>query len=239
MTSTAQERKPMQVVRHEHITEPRLAPYLAESGGDVGQALRLYDWNVELSGAVYEVLHRFEVVLRNAVDQQLRVWNTTEVCPVTGTGYDSDWLLDPAPLLQRLAARALRDAAPRARRAIAARGDRTMLHADVLAQTSFGTWRFLLPDSDPGRQHLWANAVSQAFGHLPPGVRGTDVTRAVDRTYRLRNRVAHLEPLLDARRVRAQVDAAYQVAGWIDPELRSWLTSTQRVTTLLKHRLRL
>lgn len=239
MTSTAQGLKPMQVVRREHITWPRLAPYLAESEDDVGQALRLYDWNVELSGAVYEVLHRFEVVLRNAIDQQLRAWNSTEVSPLTGMAYGGDWLLDPAPLLRRLTARALAEAAPRARRAITSRGDRTILHADVLAQTSFGTWRFLLPDSDPGRQHIWENAVSRAFEHLPPDVRGADVTRAVDRAYRLRNRVAHLEPLLDVRRVRAQVEAAYQVAGWIDPELRSWLTSTQRVTKILKNRLRL
>lgn len=239
MTSTAQGLKPMQRVRLRHITEARLAPYLTTSGDDVALALRLYDWNIELSGAVYEVLHRFEVLLRNAIDERLSIWNASEVSKVTGRPYSSDWLLDPAPLLHRLTARALDGAAPRARRAISSREDRTMLHADVLAQTTFGTWRFLLPDGDAGRQYLWHHAVAKAFAHLPTNLAGTEVTAAVDRAYRLRNRVAHLEPLLDVHRVRGQIEAAYQVAGWIDPELRSWLTGAQRVTTILKNRLRL
>jgi hypothetical protein len=108
-----------------------------------------------------------------------------------------------------------------------------------VAQTSLGTWRYLLPDRDRGRQHLWVHAVSGAFPHLPACRSGPDVTSAVDRVYRLRNRVAHLEPLLDVRRVRGQVESAYEVAGWIDPELRSWLTGGQRVSTVLKSRLRL
>jgi hypothetical protein len=239
VTSTAQGLKPAQRVRQQHITEPRLAPYLAASDGDVTRALRLDDWNTELSGAVCEVLHRFEVLLRNAIDEPLRAWNSTEISRVTGRPHGSDWFLDPAPLLQRLTARASEQATPRARRAVAARDDRTMLHEDVVAQTSFGTWRFLLPDGDPGRRYLWHHVLSNTFTYLPAHLTGADVTAAVDRAYRLRNRVAHLEPLLDVRRVQAQVESAYQVAGWIDPELRSWLTGTQRVTGILKSRLRL
>jgi len=220
------------------ITEPRLAPYLAASDGDLARALRLYDWNIELSAAAYEVLHRFEVSLRNAIDRRLCEWNASELSAVDGRPHGRDWLLDPAPLLRRLAARAMTEATPRARRAVEGRADPTLLHADVVAQTSPGTWRYLLPDRDRGRQHLWVHAVSHAFPHLPAGRAPRDVTGAVDRVYRLRNRVAHLEPLLDVRRVRRQVESAYEVAGWIDPELRSWLTSAQRVTSTLKARLR-
>ncbi len=77
------------------------------------------------------------------------------------------------------------------------------------------------------------------FPHLPADKNGGDVTRAVDLVYQLRNRVAHLEPLLEVRKVRSQIDAAYDVAGWIDPEMRSWLTSAQRVTAMFKARLRI
>lgn len=34
------------------ISAPRLTPYLAATEGNVRRALRLYQWNVELSGAV-------------------------------------------------------------------------------------------------------------------------------------------------------------------------------------------
>jgi hypothetical protein len=33
-------------------------------------------------------------------------------------------------------------------------------HPDVLAQLSFGTWRFLLPSNDPGRELLWNQAIN-------------------------------------------------------------------------------
>ena len=40
-------------------------------------------------------------------------------------------------------------------------------HPDIVAQLTFGTWRFLLPDRDPGRQRLWADSVHAAFPLLP------------------------------------------------------------------------
>ncbi len=221
------------------IAAPRLAPYLACTGGNPTRALRLYEWNIDLSAGVYGILHRFEVILRNAIDARLCIWNATQRDRDTNRSYGSDWLLDPAPLLARLAERAVTEAADRAATAAAGRPNPTVGHADVLAQTSFGTWRFLLPDTDAGRQLLWKAEIAHAFPHLPTGYSGQAVTDEVDRVYQLRNRVAHLEPLLNAGRTQRQIKAAYDVAGWIDPELRTWLTSTQRVATLLKTRSRI
>ncbi len=68
MTSGTQRLRPMEAARVRYITDLRLAPFLRESNGDTGRALRLYSWNIEMSGAAYEVLHRFEVLLRNAID---------------------------------------------------------------------------------------------------------------------------------------------------------------------------
>ncbi|GIJ32270.1 hypothetical protein [Micromonospora sediminimaris] len=53
------------------ISELRLAPYVAAEGGDLGRALRLYAWNVEVSGAFLGILHLLEIRLRNALDEQL------------------------------------------------------------------------------------------------------------------------------------------------------------------------
>lgn len=52
------------------LSPPRLEPYL-DAAGIMQDAVRLYRWNVELFGAVYEPLNIFEVVLRNALDDQL------------------------------------------------------------------------------------------------------------------------------------------------------------------------
>ena len=215
------------------ISAPRIAPYLAATAYNHRNALRLYGWNIDLSGAVYEALHVFEIVLRNAIDHQLCMWNATQSDRVTGTRHSSDWLLDPARLLQRLLNRDLAKAQARARTALRAAG-RAAGHADVLTQMSFGTWRFLLPDKDRGRQLLWSQALHRAFPHGEVAARS--LVADVDSIYRIRNRVAHLEPLLAQGAVRAEYLAMRRVLAAIDPVAEQWFTSRQRITAVLRAR---
>jgi hypothetical protein len=219
-----------------HLSEPRLRPYLAATNGNVKEALRLYQWNIDLSGAVYETLHVFEVVLRNAMDAQLSIWNATQTDASTRRAHALDWLMDPAPLLIRLAGADIAQAANRAHAALRTGkpGGRVPGHPDVLTQLSFGTWRFLLPSNDPGRELLWNQALNAAFPHLdvPP----TRLVKQVDGVYRLRNRVAHLEPLLRSGAVQDQIKAMRAVLSAINPEIENWFTSRQRGTTVLKAR---
>jgi hypothetical protein len=99
---------------------------------------------------------------------------------------------------------------------------------------SFSTWRFLLPDKDPGRKHLWTAAISQAFPGLtrPP----VQLVAAVAGVYDIRNRVAHLEPMLDVVRIKDQYTNMREVIGEISHEVEQWFVSNQRVTTFLKNR---
>ncbi|HZX04383.1 hypothetical protein [Kribbella sp.] len=213
------------------ISGPRLSPYLTAMEGNVRRALSLYQWNVELSGSVYECLHRFEVILRNALDEQLRSWNALQRDRETGRTHSADWLLDPARLLGRLAGDDIRKAGRRAQTALRGAG-RPPGHPDVLAQLSFGTWRFLLPDNDPGRQHLWNKALAAAFPRLSGAP--SDLVDHVDHIYKLRNRVAHLEPLLNSGMVADRLDRMRTVLLAIDPALEAWFVSRQRVTATLK-----
>lgn len=215
------------------ISAPRLAPYLAAASGNHKDALRLYGWNIDLSGAAYEALHAFEVVLRNAIDQELCTWNATQTDRATGAPHSSDWLMDPAHLLRRLLNRDLAKAQNRARTALRTSG-RQAGHPDVLAQLTFGTWRFLLPDRDRGRQLLWRQALHHAFTHGNPTPRA--LVGDVDSIYRLRNRVAHLEPLLAQGAVRAEYLAMRRVLASIDPVAEQWFISRQRITAALRNR---
>jgi len=218
------------------LSVPRLGPYLAATGGNVQDAIRLYEWNVELSGAVYEALHIAEVVLRNAIDRQLAAWNVTQADATTGRQHVADWLMDPARLLVRLLGQDLAKARDRAKTAVreGKPGGRTAGHDDVLAQMTFGTWRYLLPGRDPGRQYLWRNAVQAAFPHLASS--SAVLVGQVDGIYRLRNRVAHLEPLLRGGVVRAEFNNMRAVLGAIDPHAEGWFVSNQRVTHVLRRR---
>lgn len=225
---------PLYALLEPRLTATRLAPYLAAVGGNRRDAIRLYQWNIELSGAVYEALHVVEVVLRNAMDEQLCAWNVTQTDPGTGHAYSDEWLLGPAPLLRRLVREQdLAMAQARATRAIQ-RQRRPVLHADLLTQMSFGTWRFLLPSRDPGRQYLWDHALHAAFPHLNRTPR--ELVASVDGIYQLRNRVAHLEPLLRLGNVRHQFGNMRTVLREIDPAAEQWFVSIQRITTLLRAR---
>ena len=68
------------------LSQKRLAPYLAACGGNVEQALDLYEWNISLGQVLMRDVAHFEVALRNAYDRVLREnWD--------GAGH---WLLDDA-----------------------------------------------------------------------------------------------------------------------------------------------
>ncbi|MET4096988.1 hypothetical protein [Arthrobacter sp. UYCu712] len=217
-----------------YISTPRLGPYLAATGGNRKQAIQLYHWNIGLSGAVYESLHFFEVVLRNAIDAQLSVWNATQINP-SGGMHGRDWLTDPSPLLYKLTQQGkdIREATGRAEKATKRRAAQ-MGHADILAQMSFGTWRFLLPDKTPGRKLLWKDALADAFPH---NARAEDaVTKDVAGIHLLRNRVAHLEPLLKTGAVHVQYQSMRNVLAAIHPLMEQRFISTQRITVHISQR---
>jgi hypothetical protein len=197
-------------------------------------AVQLYKWGMDMSGAVHEALYTIEVVLRNAMDTRLRVWNAAQIDRASGHRHSGDWLLDPAKLLVRLIRpTTLDEARRRAGQAIAAY-NRPLQHSDVLTQLTFGAWRFLLPDHDPGRQHLWREALHKAFPHLsaPP----SQLVAAVDGIYKLRNKCAHMESLLDGKNIRRQYQNMRSVLRAIDPAADQWFTSTQRITAVLRDR---
>jgi len=79
-------------------------------------------WNVELSGAVYEGLQGFEVVLRNRMAIQISSWNSRQIDPDTGAARSSDWLMDPAPPLGRITRNDIPVAVDRARKALTGTG---------------------------------------------------------------------------------------------------------------------
>lgn len=216
-----------------YITQRRLGAY--GHGGSHGFALRQYEWNIALSAAVYESLHRVEVALRNAMDRELAVWNDAQIDPRSSSTFGRAWLIQPAPLLRRLLGSSWEKAHSRvARETRTTPGDQARAHSDVLAQLPFSAWRFLLPGKDPGRRLLWRQAARKAF----PGWQGDEfeLTMSVAGLVTLRNRVAHLEPIIRPGYVERQFAAMRKVAGAIDPAVEVWLVSQQRITVVLSRR---
>ncbi|WP_125775925.1 hypothetical protein [Antribacter gilvus] len=200
------------------LSPARLAPYLRAADHKLRPALRLYRWNIEMSAALCECLHLFEVALRNRIDVRLREWNADQIDSGTGLAHGADWLLDPCRLLRRVIGRDIAKAAQRAGVAVShsSGAPRSITHDDVLAQLTMGTWRFLLRDSDPGCLRIWTEALASAFPHCER--RHGHVTGDVEALHRLRNRIAHLEPVISPNSVHPTSPRCAEFLGrWIPP----------------------
>lgn len=58
----------------------------------------------------------------------------------------------------------------------------------------------------------------------------------VDQIYRLRNRVAHLEPLLISPILETRFRQVRAVLVAISPDVESWFVSRQRMTSVIRSR---
>lgn len=212
------------------ISPQRFAPYLAEAEGHEKNALDLYWWNVRMSRDIYSALHIFEVFLRNAMDEQLRIWNKETPDRDAKDGKrSSDWMLDPNNLIERKVGDKLAAARAHAIAAIEkSKGTlRSPTHDEILAQTSFGLWALILPTvNDRGKQKLWDEALVLAF----PGAKVLDdereIIKFIKETHALRNRIAHLEPIF-------RVDCGFalkkmeRVLRAIDPKHAAWFSGKE------------
>ncbi|MGO1543734.1 MAG: hypothetical protein ACTHXA_05255 [Gulosibacter sp.] len=196
----------------------RLGPYLRSADGDIGKAVCLYEWNLAVSGAFYEALGILEVVLRNALSEQLIARHGSR----RGHWYD-----DPFRVLSD---QAHADIAA-ARERIAKLG-RVELPGRVIAELNFGFWKFLLAKRYEAT--MWTSHLRHAFPNLQPQSRAV-VYRAVDQLHTLRNRVAHHEPIHE-RDLANDMLVLFRVLDWIDADIRSWAIDHSRLRPLIAGR---
>jgi hypothetical protein len=201
-----------------------MATYLLVAQGDKGRALALYEWNIRASGALYEALALVEVVLRNTIHDQLTEWHLRE-------GRASTWLDDVDRLLEQRARddiAAARRRVERWRRVAGAPAPtrRNPPAGAVVAELGFGFWRFLL--ASRYEHSLWLHALRNGF----PGVRDRRAIEApVRRLHEVRNRIAHLEPVLKRDLARDEADVS-KVLRAICPDTERWATSLSRIRSV-------
>ena len=241
-----------------HVIISQLSParaltYTAATMSEA-EAVKLYRWNMELSGALHEVLGVVEVVVRNAMDSQLRAWNQTQP-PRSGSPlYTGNWIENPARPLwgilnphQRGSVRhsAYRTALSRAmidrdvRSAAHPRRSAPITHDDLVAHLSFGTWVSLLPRRQlngqigpNGSLVLWTQALAAAFPNHP---NPTVIHHWASTLRVVRNRVAHMEPLLDIDTIGVN-RMAIRLVKAVNQPVGDWMAGISRVPDLVRRR---
>ncbi|OZC83467.1 hypothetical protein CH282_16075 [Rhodococcus sp. 06-418-1B] len=241
-----------------HIGEPRFETYRELALNHNFDAVRLYRWNLEMSGALHEALGLAEVFLRNAIDRELRVWNAAQPPRRGSPAYNAEWVKNPAGPLWALLNPPTRsgsanrfstyeDARKRAQKDLTERplGHRRyghpVDHDDLVAHMTFGTWKKLLAKRDYnapsgigpyGQRRLWNEAIVGAFPHhQSPAV----IYYWVDRLHSLRNRVAHAEPLCEAD-VMSYHRTIVRLLRSMDPSLGQWFSGISRIPEVSRRR---
>ncbi len=227
------------------LSPARMRPYLDRCNGNEKAALALYAWHSELTAAVQTVLGNTEVILRNAMDEQLQKWNQQR------NPSSTSWLLEePASPLRDLIHKKRISAVSRAGNQAMARPSThwrygvPVDHNDVLSQVMFGMWKDLLPNHHPDanpakrenqdRKQLWDEVLQEAFP-LVDDPDGAVTYRRVTFLHQLRNRVSHMEPLLDIN-VKLQTQTAFDLVASIDGDVAQWLTGRSKVSQFLNMR---
>lgn len=204
------------------VTSERLGSYLRASGGDVADAFALYEWNMRAAASVMELTSMIEVLVRNALDQELRDWARQRRAGAT-------WLdvvpLDPQGMAD------IKKARERATR----RGRRPEVHGRVIAELPLGFWRYLVESRY--LTALWVPATHRAFPAGDPDLRSRqkEVAFRMQRLNFIRNRAAHHEPI-HSRDLGRDLNSAMDLAKWISPAAASWVGSTTSLPSIISDR---
>lgn len=203
-----------EVIKSSWVSEKRLQEYLDAAGGDESRASDLYAWNAEVSSALFEVIHHFEVLLRNTIIHQLE-----KDGPGPNVPPGSPWVQNEGAVAEVSARLARLKKDPTAAR--------------VYSGLTFGFWQRLFGSSYV-YDELWRHTLRFVFRHHPKVDRSI-VAAHLEAVNRLRNRIAHHRSLLE-RDTRVEVRRIVRLIRWIDPAAAEWVSSIERVTQLAARR---
>ncbi|HKG04493.1 MAG TPA: hypothetical protein VKB03_15045 [Conexibacter sp.] len=198
---------------HAWLSAARFEPFLTGADGDHIRAVALYDWHAEITAACFELVHHFEVLVRNAIDGVLGEGQPQE--PIKDTWLMDFGVLQPDGVKQVILA---------VERLEQGKG---ITRGRVVAGVSFGFWAGLFSKR---YEELWRQRLRHAFPH--GSVVRKDLTERMRLLQRFRNRVAHHDCLL-RQNIGERADDMLLIAGWIAPEAASWLRERSRVHALL------
>lgn len=165
------------------LSTDRYATFLAACNGNQEQAVRLCSWNIAMSAALWGGFSVMEIALRNAMHDQLVRWVNRD-----------DWWNGNVPLFPLEKNKIIE-----AVRSVSKEKGPRLTAGHVVADLTLGFWVKLL--SNGYHQRLWVPALQYAF----PNITGTrrDLHRDLERLRKLRNRIAHHEPIF-ARNLSAE-----------------------------------
>jgi hypothetical protein len=162
------------------ISAPRFTRYLSACNYHQERAEKLYRLNLRFSQKMYAVVGVFEVILRNSIDRHYQMqkgplWLEEAVMH---NGY-----LEIFPELEK--------SYHTVQEAIQQLG-LEYTHDRLIARLGFGFWAYQFSNKEYAAS---GNTLLQIFPNKPYGIRQKDIFKDLIKINKLRNRIAHYEPI--------------------------------------------
>jgi hypothetical protein len=184
------------------LSDDRLKPYRMSVGGDNERAIRLYEQNTLLAESLYGILQGLEVALRNSIHARLSA----------GFGRTDWWNAVQLKTEQAMMLRSAEESLQRAGKPLEA--------SRIVAELSFGFWTGL---TGPRYSDLWRDHLVKIFPRRP--LQRADVQLRLNSIRKLRNRIAHHEPILFGGQLQRYVNQIFDTLSWISPVTARWVRS--------------
>lgn len=223
---------------------------LCNDNNDPRSSISAFEWEIEARKALLEPIGITETVLRNAIDQSICAWWKDMGLP--GTWTDAP-LAPEAEFLSLF----VHSSSWKKRAESNLKHRRRAVHSDLIAHTSFGTWKNMIGNpasyiSHPPKEKerydswiaaqkretecakIWKKMLVSAFPNIPQGksARGKLSPRAyigarISRIAALRNRVCHWDSL-----IKVDIEMRYkdmrEIVSAINPKAELWMNGLCR-----------
>lgn len=161
-------------VEERWVSPERFAAYMTAAGGDRDLASRLYEWNARVSAAIFEVVHHFEVLLRNAIVAELAAAGGVPNMPPGTPWVQASAKIDE--VIVRLKKKAKDPTAAR-----------------IYAGLMFGAWQQMFSSE---YEEVWRHALQFVFRHNRRLDRA-QISAYLESINQLRNLIAHHGSVVD------------------------------------------
>jgi hypothetical protein len=204
-----------------NFSKRRMASYLVESLGDVERAKNLYQWNVNVSAGFMEIICYLEVVLRNKINEKLKL-------KYGNTSQPNTWIenLGEMPNISLSYKKEIKRILQRLqKKGLNSREDQ------IISELPFGFWLMLVSKK---QNAIWPD-LAQAFPNSPTRNRKAVHDLMLD-IKTLRNRIAHHHKISNLN-LNSNLDKIYTLAQYLDSDFSVWLREKSRVDELLRKKL--
>jgi hypothetical protein len=209
----------------DRLSRDRLSKYLIRTDDEVAEALSLYVWNNEISAAINTTLQQLEICLRNAVSISLVSAFGNEWFKVYKLIHHNKEIQDEIHKTQSKAEKICNIKEVRA--------------PDFIAASSMNLWRELCKPLYAGL--FWGKRVQLSFPNHPNvTTKGNervvlkDIHSRVDLLLKLRNRIAHHEPVIGSNRepigskLLERHREMFELLEWMDLNFAQWVRGQDR-----------